>query len=801
MADRLLPVGPSSHAPAHASPTAPAPYTGGGDPGFDEPGEGSGFNMERIFAALKRHRLLILAMGIVGAVGGMFASQFVRPTYQVQGTVWINSGPRDGRPAATPITASELLPTGSWPDLISSYAILDKTVRNLRMFVWTKKPEDAPILSGLEITDRLVPGEYTLEVDGQRWELRNKKDSVVEAGAVGDSVGRRIGIQWKPPVAELRDGREATFFVISPRDAAVGLQKRLVVALPERSNLMTVKLTDRNPEMAARTLNMVLDEFVASAGDLKKRNVVELANTLQKQLQYAEAELRSAEGALQAYGVANATTPVGGGMSLTGDPVTNNYFATRVEYENVRSERAALERTLADIRSGTLDPNALWSLAAQPGTGKTLEGVLGEYVKTEAELRAQQQIYTDEFKGVQDLRRKLDQMRTQIIPRVVGASVEQMRRREADLQNRIGAATGEVRSIPAKQVEDARLKRQVALRASLYENLRQRYEEARLGAASAAADVTVLDHAVTPLFPSSPTGPSLVLLGILASLAVGVGLAILLDRLDKRIRYPDQVIKELGLPVLGAVPEIHQGKNREADPEEAAQLVESFRSLRLGVTHAATGVGSVRLTVTSPAAGDGKSLVASNLALSFAEAGYRTLLLDGDIRRGRLHGTFGVDRRPGLIDYLAGEAILEDVIRRTGHERLDLLPSGARRHRGPELLVSGGVDALFDTLRLRYDAIIVDSPPLGAGSDAYVLGANTGNMVVVIRMGSTNRKLAKAKLRLLDMVPVTVLGAVLNHIGHDRIYENYSYIHGYAEEEDEPVAELPAPEGAVVTTR
>lgn len=800
MADRLLPAGSNSYLPAQSSPNPVTQY--GGEPGFDEQGEGGGFSFDRILAALKRHRWLILAMGILGAVGGTFASKFVHPTYQVQGTVWINAGPRDGRPTgAAPIAASELLPTGSWPDLISSYAILDKTVRKLRTFVWTKKPEDAPILAGLEITDRLVPGEYTLEVEGQRWQLLNKKDSVVEAGAVGDSIGRRIGLQWRPEAAQLRDGREATFTVITPRDAAVGLQRRLVISLPERSNIMTVRLTDRNPEMAARTLNMILDEFVASAGDLKKRNVVELAKTLQSQLQYAEAELRSAEGAMQAFGVSNATTPLGGGLSLSGDPVTNNYFATRVEYENVRSERAALERTLTDIRGGTLDPNALWSLAAQPGTGKTLEGVLGEYVKTEAELRAQQQIYTDEFKGVQDLKRKLDLMRKQVIPRAVGSSVEQMRRREADLQNRIGSATGEVRSIPAKQVEDARLKRQVALRASLYENLRQRYEEARLGAASAAADVTVLDHAVTPMFPSSPTGPSLVLLGVLASLLVGAGLAVLLDRLDKKIRYPEQVIKELGLPILGAVPAINQGKKGEADPEEAAQLVESFRSLRLGITHVATGVGSVRVTVTSPAAGDGKSLVASNLALSFAEAGYRTLLLDGDIRRGRLHGTFGVDRRPGLIDYLAGEAILEDVIRRTGHERLDLLPSGARRHRGPELLVSGGVDALFDTLRLRYDAIIVDSPPLGAGSDAYVLGANTGNMVVVIRMGATNRKLAKAKLRLLDMVPVTVLGAVLNHIGHDKIYENYSYIHGYAEEEDEPVAELPAPEGAVVTTR
>ena len=129
-------------------------------------------------------------------------------------------------------------------------------------------------------------------------------------------------------------------------------------------------------------------------------------------------------------------------------------------------------------------------------------------------------------------------------------------------------------------------------------------------------------------------------------------LAILLDLFDKRFRYPEQATHELGLDILGTIPTIRRGKNGATRMEDEAQLVEAFRGLRLNVRNAANGSGPVALAISSPGPGDGKSLISSNLALAFAEAGYRTLLIDGDIRRGQLHSTFGVPQRPGLVDHL-----------------------------------------------------------------------------------------------------------------------------------------------------
>jgi capsular exopolysaccharide synthesis family protein len=196
------------------------------------------------------------------------------------------------------------------------------------------------------------------------------------------------------------------------------------------------------------------------------------------------------------------------------------------------------------------------------------------------------------------------------------------------------------------------------------------------------------------------------------------------------------------------------------------------------------------LTVSSPEPGDGKSLVSSNLALSFAEAGYRTLLIDGDIRRGELHRMFNTDRRPGLLDCLRGEATLEEIPRATTHNNLTLIPCGTRHHHGPELLGSAAMRDLMATLKARYNVIIVDSPPLGAGIDPFVLGTATGNIMLVLRSGETDRAMAEAKLKLLDRLPVRILGAVLNDVRTSDVqYKYYRYVYGYTADE-EPVGQL-----------
>ena len=316
--------------------------------------------------------------------------------------------------------------------------------------------------------------------------------------------------------------------------------------------------------------------------------------------------------------------------------------------------------------------------------------------------------------------------------------------------------------------------------------------QARLAEASAIPEVRAFDEAVPPTRPTGNTAPMLILVGLAIGLGLGIAAAILADRFDPRFRYPEQVSQGLGLPILGTIPEIRRAKGLRSTTEEAAQVIEAFRTVRLNLAHSFESGRSISLTISSPSPGDGKSLISSNLALSFAEAGYRTVLVDGDPRRGEQHRTFNCERRPGLVDYLTDHATLAGIVRPTNHERLTLIPCGTRRTQSPELLGSTKMRELIAELRDRFDVVLVDSPPLGAGIDPFVLATNCGNLILVLRAGETDRQLAEAKLQIIDRLPIRLLGAVLNDVKIGQgAYKYYSYSYGYLSQ-DEEMEKLPA---------
>ena len=246
----------------------------------------------------------------------------------------------------------------------------------------------------------------------------------------------------------------------------------------------------------------------------------------------------------------------------------------------------------------------------------------------------------------------------------------------------------------------------------------------------------------------------------------------MLDRIDPRVRYPEQVSHELGLPILGAVPHLK-------DAAEPAEVVEALRGLCLNLVHAHGAAGPLLVTITSPGAGDGKSFLASNLALTFADGGHRTLLVDGDLRRGLLHRRFNANRKPGLIEFLHGDAAREQIVQPTSYPWLYLIGCGTRTNRAPELLGSAAMGQLVAALRQEYDVILIDSPPLGAGVDPFILGTVTGNVLLVLRTGYSHRDAAGAKLEVLNRLPVRTLGAVLNDVPRGAAYGYYSYYSYY----------------------
>jgi capsular exopolysaccharide synthesis family protein len=360
----------------------------------------------------------------------------------------------------------------------------------------------------------------------------------------------------------------------------------------------------------------------------------------------------------------------------------------------------------------------------------------------------------------------------------------------ANLDARIAIAEEDLKGIPERTRMTARLENNVDIRRNIRARVESDLALAQMAEGSSIPDVSVMVRAVEPLVPSSAPQSRVLYMTVLVSLAVAVALAILLDKLDRRLRYRQQVTGDLGLLVLGAVPRSGRIRSWQKDSLNAARIVEAFRSIRLALTQAFEPGQPITVALSSPGQGEGKSLVSENLALAFADGGYKTLLIDGDTRRGELHATFGVERRGGLLDHLAGRIPLNQAVRETATANLWILPSGTRFKRGPELLMTPAMHPLFEELRARFDVIIIDTPPLSAGVDAFVFATTVGTMVLVLRNGKTDRKLAEAKLDLMDRLPVRVLGAVINDVRGTSGYDHYAYIDAYGtEEEDDTIPE------------
>jgi capsular exopolysaccharide synthesis family protein len=772
----------------------------GGFPPAPPPEAEEGIKWGRYIAALQRYRWLILGVTVLGTALAVFATRFIKPVYTASATIWIEPQRREG---AAPIRAEQLLEqTFAWVELLRTPVVLDSAALKMKLYLDPKEPKDTVLFRDFSLQNRFYPGNYVLAVaeDGRTWELRMKSGGLPpERGAAGDSVGRKFGFSWLPLRERLGRDREVEFVVRHPRDASTQLAGNLLTQTADDGNFLQVALSGTDPHRVANTLNAVTDQFVALAADLKTRKVIDLMGVLEKQVEYAADNVNKTESALENYRTRTITqpseAPIVSGLQATQNPVLANYFARKLQSEAMREDREALEQVLARARSGDFSVDAFQTVAAVQAA-PDIKLALQEVSSAEAELRALRFRYTDEHKPVQDLAARVNQLKTQIVPQYATALIGQLQAQEREINQSISTRTRELQSIPTRTITEQKLTRDAMSAERLFLELQARYEEAKLAAASAQPDVRVLSEAVPPTQPASNEAIRLILMGFLASLGAAVALAILLDQLDKRFRYPEQVTNELGLSILGAVPTINKTKVNERDPEEAAQVIEAFRTIRLNLAHSYGAAGPVLLTISSPSPGDGKSLIASNLALSFAEAGYRTVLVDGDIRRGELHRMFNLSRRPGLMDCLTADATLDDVLQVTTHHGLTVVPCGSRRHQGPELLGSAAMQAVMTQLKTRFQVVLVDSPPLSAGIDPFVLSASTGNMLIVLRSGETDRTLAEEKLKLMDRLPVRVLGAVINSTSATGAYRYYHYVYGYTSEDEGEAAQLTAGAGS-----
>jgi len=750
----------------------------------------------RILGAIRNHKWLVAVVTLAGTAAGVAAVRFLEPIYQAHAIMWVEVPDRYRPPNQGPIASGQLLGSSSgWLEVLRSNVVLDDVVRAQRLYLKPGAAADAAPLATFNVKDGVRPGKYRVEVDetGRRFALIDAENRrVLQRGSVGDSVGPALGFTWQPPSTALPRGAAVAFTVRSPGDATVKLAEELRVKQASDGNFVRVEWRASDPALVAATVNGVVERVAVVAADLRRQRLTELTRILSDQLEHARRNLRDAEAALTTFRVRHATRPAEGlapgpdGHGIATNPTFANYLDLTVTAAQLAQDRDAIGKVAAHAADSGVSADALLMISAVQRSAE-LSDALKDLTAKQADLRALRFRYTDAHPPVQRLAAQVDTLQRRIIPQLARTLEASLAGREQALAQRADSVSRDLRSAPPVALEEVRLGRDQANAAQLFSNLQQRYEEARLAEVSSLPDVRVLERASKPDKPFADLAPLLVLVALVGGLGLGTLGAMTFDRMDPKVRNPDQVSRAMGLPILGAVPHLHRNGNKRERHDGTAKAVEALRGIRLNVQHAYGAAGPLLITVSSPGRGEGKSFVTSNLAQAFADVGYRTLLVDGDVRVGALHRVMRAQRRPGLTDVLAGRLPAAAVVQATAHPLLCFIGCGSRMHRGPELVSSAAVPRLMTALRSAYDVILVDSAPLAAGVDPYALGTGTGSMLLVLRTGVTDRVIAEAKLEVLHRLPIRLLGAVLNDVRPGPAYSYYAYsLAGYEAQEEDP---------------
>lgn len=335
-------------------------------------------------------------------------------------------------------------------------------------------------------------------------------------------------------------------------------------------------------------------------------------------------------------------------------------------------------------------------------------------------------------------------------------------------------AAGVVQGEEAQSIQQSNL----ALYEQIYATLLSNYEAVRLARLQNTPNVVQVERATPATIPVAPKPIQNTILGAIIGLIAAGSLAFLIEFLDDTLKTPTDIANVLGLSVVGYVPNEGSMEKVEGQPFVSANprspTAESFRTLRTNLEFASVDQPLKTILVTSPGPGEGKTTVATNLAAAMAQANKRVILLEGDLRRPRVHRAMGMPNQAGLSEVFRGQLDIRDVARYSKVKDLAVITSGSLPPNPAELLGSARMKQILNRLQESASVVIIDSPPFVV-TDSTVLAAKVDGVLLVIQPGKTHADAARAMLDQLDRAGARVIGVVLNRVPR----KSRSYYGGY----------------------
>jgi len=597
----------------------------------------------------------------------------------------------------------------------------------------------------------------------------------------------------------------------------------LTVLSTRTTDVITVLIQTNNPRQAAVMANAVGEAYMARNLSYSRGEFAEIRKFLERQLPVIEKRLFSEENQLRQFKQQNQVISLSDeSRSLIGTltDFEAQYNVSRINRESAEKRLAFLEGQLDNQRKNMLENVSQVSSPVASGLRQDLlnlqtqmatmsaQGFPSDHPKmkelsqktesTKSRLKEEiAKIVTYENSGIDPII-----FSEELVAKILDlqVEVETFKAKEQALKSVVNEYLVKLKAIPPKEVELARLTRQFQLDDNIYKMLKEKYEEVRISEAGKLGNVRIIDRAEVPSFPVGPRRKLNILFGAILGLALGIGVVLLMEYMDTSLKNIHDIEQFLNLPVLGLIPAIDQDdvENGNAYNSNIASSIanrlishhlpkspisETYRILRTNLQFLRPDQPLKVILVTSSGPSEGKTTTASNLAITMAQVGTKTLIVDGDLRRPMVSGVFGVPQDPGLTELLVKGGDLQKAMIPSEVENLFILPAGTIPPNPSELLGSHKMKKLIQEMRSCCDLVIIDCPPVITVTDAAVLAAEADIVLLVIQSGKTDREAARRAKSLLTNVNASIAGTVLNNISTDML-SGYSYYYHYEYDDD-----------------
>jgi capsular exopolysaccharide synthesis family protein len=549
----------------------------------------------------------------------------------------------------------------------------------------------------------------------------------------------------------------------------------VTIAPVRNTQLVEVQYRSPDPVFAARAANAIAEQYIDYNKQSRSLATNEATDYLAQQLEEQRKKVDDSEKNLQDYKESQGSVALDPSQNIVVQKLSEmTAEATRAKFDRIAKE--AKYNQLMSLKQRS-DRSALESDPAIMGNDfiQKLKSQLLDQRRTKTELGAR---YGESMPQMVDINNAIQATEAKLqieIDKVVDSVKNDFltsQSKEHQLTQALETQKRETLTLNRTGIGYAQLQREAASNRQLYDNLLQRAKETGVSGAFKGSSIRIMDHADIPRTPVLPNTSRDLMVAAVTGCLMALGLAFGFEYMDSRIKTPDELKDHLGLSFLGIVPAV-PGKaedetvllNGEGIPPSFS---EAMRAIRTSVIFSSADEGARSVVITSTAPHEGKTLVSSNLALSLAQSNQRTLLIDADMRRPRMHGVFDRPQEPGLSNVLVGTTELHDAIVPTAFPHLFFLSSGHIPPNPAELLGSLKYSEVLADLRNQFDWIVIDAPPVLAVTDAAVVAHNATGVVFVVGVDMTPRRNALAAVDQLLAAKAHFIGGVLNRVDVQR---------------------------------